>query len=223
LAYNDLGAIKKNINLLYQNIGVNFKVFILDNNSKDLTKEYLRRTKEEKDNLYINLQDHNLGVIKGRNECYQFSKEIDKNCSHILFLDADQYVLEGWLESYLEYFNEAWLMREKDCYPYKRLKSKEESNYFNYCGCGGLMVKSSVFEELGGFDERYDKYYFEDPDFCWTAHEAGYKIGWNYNEVIFHEKHNLSLSGERKIKFMENWSRFRDKWNGSEMPVFRVE
>ncbi len=230
LTYNKLDSTKKCIENIYKYTDRDFNLVIVDNNSEDDTTFFLNELEKKSSKIIVKYNKENIGIIKGRNLGYEVGKNF--NSELIFFLDSDQYVLEGWLDSYLEFFKnrnfeivgkEAWKMREVDFYPYKRLKNKEESKYFNYCGCGALMVRSSVFEELGKFDERYEKFYFEDPDFCWTANKAGYKVGWNYNEVVKHDKHNLSLSGERKNIFMENWSRFRDKWNGYKMPVFKVE
>ena len=41
-----------------------------------------------------------------------------------------------------------------------------------------LMVRRDVWEELGGFDERYYPVWFEDVDFCRTAVDAGYQIAY---------------------------------------------
>jgi len=229
LTYNKLENTKKCIENIFKYTNKDFNLIILDNDSEDDTTFFLQKLEKENKNIIVKYNKENIGIIKGRNLGYKVGKRF--NTDLIFFIDNDQYCQEGWLESYLEFFEngyeivgkEAWLMREVDFYPYKRLKDKEESEYFNYVGCGALMIKSSVIEDISLFDERFDKYYFEDPDFSWTAYKAGYKVGWNYNKVIEHNKHNLSLSGERKIMFMKNWQRFRDKWNGSKVPVFKVE
>jgi len=227
LTYNKLDSTKKCIENIFKYTSRDFNLIIVDNNSEDDTTFFLNELEKKSSKIIVQYNKENIGIIKGRNLGYEVGKKF--NSDLIFFLDSDQYILEGWLDSYLEYFNNgydiigcgAWRMREVDFYPYKIVKNKEEE--YNYVSCGGMMVKSSVFEELGKFDERYEMYYFEDPDFCWSSHKSGYKIGWNYNEVIKHEKHNLSLSGERKIMFMKNWSKFQDKWHGHKMPVFRVE
>jgi glycosyltransferase involved in cell wall biosynthesis len=40
-----------------------------------------------------------------------------------------------------------------------------------------LFVSRHVAEDIGFFDERYGKGYYEDPDFCFRAQAAGYKQG----------------------------------------------
>ena len=58
-----------------------------------------------------------------------------------------------------------------------------------------FMVKKNVFENLGGFDERYFLY-VEDVDFCYRAREAGYKIYYNPKAEIIH--YDQGKSKERK-------------------------
>jgi O-antigen biosynthesis protein len=229
LTHNCLNSIKKHIEHLYKNTThSDFKLFILDNGSVDGTVEYLKEVKKLYNNLYINFQESNLGIIKGRNKCYEFSKSIDVISSYIMFLDADQYVKENWLNSYLKLMEEgydligveAWQMDNR-FYPYKRVKNREEE--FNYVGAGGLLIKREVFEKLEKFDEDYDFIYFEDPSLCFLAHESNYKVGWNYNKIIIHDHSGPLLSNENRKYFMSNWNKFREKWKGYKIPVFKMK
>lgn len=58
-----------------------------------------------------------------------------------------------------------------------------------------FLVKKSIFEELGGFDEQYFLY-VEDVDFCYRAKKAGYKIYYTPNASIIH--FDQGKSKERK-------------------------
>jgi len=222
LTFNNINNTKKCIDHLYK-FTKNFGLVILDNNSTDGTQEYLKELCDQHDNITFFFSKYNLGIIKGRNRAYKLSKDAE----YIIFLDSDQYVEEDWLESYLEMMKnydvvgvEAWLMRERDFYPVKKIRSREEE--FSYVGCGSLMIKRRVFEELGKFDERFFMY-FEDPDFCWKAHEAGYKIGWNYNGVIIHNHPGPLLNSKTRKYFMNSWKKFKEKWNGKKLPVLKME
>ena len=92
LTYNDLSSIKECIRHIYQYTNYDFKVFILDNGSTDGNPDYLKLLYKEKDNLYFTLRQNNLGIIKGRNHCFEFSQEIDNKNKLVMFLDSDQYV-----------------------------------------------------------------------------------------------------------------------------------
>lgn len=51
-----------------------------------------------------------------------------------------------------------------------------------------VMIKKSVFEEVGGFDERY-RNGWEDQDLMLKIREKGYKIYYTGRTHIFHKKH----------------------------------
>lgn len=221
LTHNNLESTKKCIANLYQ-FTSDFNLIIVDNDSFEDTLVFLRSI-EKQYNIKIQYNKENVGIIKGRNQGYR----IGGDSQYICFLDNDQFVQHGWLESYLDLMEkgydvvgtEAWKMR-KDFYPYKKIINKNEE--FNYVGCGLMMINNKVIKDIGLFDERYEKFYFEDPDFCFRTYYRGYKIGWNYNKKADHQKHDLTLRGERKIYFMKNWQRFQEKWKGIEIPVFKV-
>ena len=223
LTYNDIDNTAQCVNHLYK-FTDDFNLTILDNDSTDGTKEYLERLSKHEDNLTLFFSEKNLGIIDGRNKAY----ELSKNSEYVCFIDNDQFVERGWLESYLEFFNsgfdivgiEAWIMREKDFYPIKKISDHNDS--FSYVGCGGMALRRSVIKDIGLFDERYEKCYFEDPDINWRAYKEGYKIGWNYNPVIEHHHSGPLLSKENRKYFMENWKKFRDKWKGSKVPVLKM-
>ena len=48
-----------------------------------------------------------------------------------------------------------------------------------------LIVRRSLFEELGGFDERYFMF-AEDMDLCWRAKRAGHQVGTAPDAVVTH-------------------------------------
>ncbi len=227
LTYNNLDATKKCFENLYKYTN-DFNLVVVDNNSVDGTKEYLSEIFLEKRFLLM-MNDENMGVIKGRNLSYSLSQKKYPDAEYTCFLDNDQFVQAGWQESHMELFDqgydvigcEAWRMKKTDFYPEKKINDKNEE--FSYCGAGCMMIREPIFEELGGFDDDFSPMYFEDPNFCWEAYEAGYKIGWNYNPVVYHQKHDLRLKGDRKKYFTNSWQTFQKKWKNYEMPKFKMK
>jgi N-acetylglucosaminyl-diphospho-decaprenol L-rhamnosyltransferase len=66
--------------------------------------------------------------------------------------------------------------------------------------CGAfLMLKSSVFKELGGFDERYFMY-CEDVDICLRAQLAGYSLA-RAQSVVVHHTQRRSLKSFRHLSW----------------------
>lgn len=48
-----------------------------------------------------------------------------------------------------------------------------------------LFIRSSIFHELGGFDDDFFAH-MEEIDLCWRMNNKGYKIMFNPNSVIYH-------------------------------------
>jgi len=55
---------------------------------------------------------------------------------------------------------------------------------------GAIFIKKSIFDEIGGFDERLFLY-GEDRDLCWRAWLAGYNVGINNNAGFCHNSHSI--------------------------------
>jgi len=52
---------------------------------------------------------------------------------------------------------------------------------------GAFICPKAVFEEIGGFDERFFLY-FEDMDLCARLYESGYACFWTWCTQIYHEE-----------------------------------
>lgn len=48
-----------------------------------------------------------------------------------------------------------------------------------------MLIKADLFRSLGGFDKDYFAH-FEEIDFCWRLHKAGYKVMVNPASVVYH-------------------------------------
>jgi GT2 family glycosyltransferase len=49
-----------------------------------------------------------------------------------------------------------------------------------------LMIRRDVWQELGGFDERFYPLWFEDVDFCWRSRQKGYRMCYTPDAVAKH-------------------------------------
>lgn len=228
LTYNEIDTIKKCLKALYT-YTKNFNLVVIENNSTDGTSQFLSEMDKEGKRYFILIhQAENIGVIAGRNAGYFIAKNIYPDAEYTCFLDSDQFVLEGWQDIYSEWIEkgydiigcEAWSLRKTDFYPVKKVSCSIDS--FSYIGAGGLMLKNSVIEDIGLFDKRFHPMYWEDPDLCFRAFQAGYKIGWDYKGSIEHQPHKL-LTPERKVYFNNSWKKFQEKWKGFEIPVFKMD
>lgn len=57
----------------------------------------------------------------------------------------------------------------------------------NACTSANLMVRRKAFEAVGGFDERYTRYGFEDRDLFLRLMAAGARLGFAEGAVAFHD------------------------------------
>lgn len=78
-----------------------------------------------------------------------------------------------------------------------------------------MMVKASVYQEVGGFDETYPVA-FNDVDFCLKIRESGKLIVWTpYAEAYHFESKTRGRdddNDERIARFKGDCQRFREKW-----------
>jgi GT2 family glycosyltransferase/ADP-heptose:LPS heptosyltransferase len=70
-----------------------------------------------------------------------------------------------------------------------------------------VAIRKSLWNEIGGFDQRYRVGYWEDSELCMTVREMGYKIMYQPESVIYHK---LSHSGagpqdDNKKLFFNKW------------------
>jgi GT2 family glycosyltransferase len=73
-----------------------------------------------------------------------------------------------------------------------------------------LMLKRSVFDEVGGFDEEEQSIAYNDVDLCLKLYEHGYRNIWTpYCELYHHE--SVSRGYEVKVKDVER--REKEKWH----------
>ncbi len=233
LVHNQLDVTKKFVEHLFANTE-NFRLIFVDNGSDDETLEWITRNidwvtvcSRDRDSKRIN-----AGIIGGRNFGATFI-----NNDYFLNIDNDQYVGKGWLdmlhakmaEGYDIVGKEAWKLvqpgkggmvviggvaQKRDYFPHKHCERKGEN--WTYIGCGGMLIKTSVYKDIGLFDEQFNPAYFEDPDFCFRAIQAGYKLNWCPECPIEHLNHQTTYNQklfDKNAQFQQSWTKFKKKWN----------
>lgn len=230
LSYNGLNTTKEFLNRFVQHTDLNkCRLIWIDNGSDNETVEYLKNYLSLKIvNSILCLCSKNTGVIGGRNLGFEISEKYSPS-PLLMFLDNDQFVLEGWLDHHLAVLDhgydlvgvEAWQLNPvmMPSYKLENLRS-----HFNYVGCGGMIIRREVTDKIGMFDERFNPAYFEDPDFCWRSHEAGFKMGWNMKAKIIHMPHQTLGTIDRKTKqrmLSASLQKFRNKWKGKKLPIVK--
>lgn len=179
----------------------NFEVIVIDGNSRDATRDKVMEFTGLLDVKCINAMrkgisfQRNLGVKHASN-------------SHIIFLDADGYIQDDFLERVVNYLNDhpetdimtTWIEPIST-------KKIDKVLYFTYNqfyldlvkkvkpqgGGAFIYIKKEVFDAIGGFNEK--AYIAEDHDLFARAHKAGFKYALLKRPVIKTSVRRLEKQG----------------------------
>ncbi|MCB2356992.1 glycosyltransferase [Clostridium estertheticum] len=227
-------------NLIYNHICIDsirkytkentYEIIVVDNNSSDGTREWL---KEQKD-IKVILNDENVGFPKGCNIGIAASdKEND-----ILFLNNDTVVTPRWLDNlkialYSDDKLGAAASITNNCSNYQSVrvpyidvkdmipfaddnnisdpnKWEEKTRLVAFC----MIVKRDVLNIIGHMDERFTPGNFEDDDLCMRIIEAGYKMILCNDSFIHHFGSSSFNKDSTKFNNLlkENRKKIEDKW-----------
>jgi O-antigen biosynthesis protein len=98
-----------------------------------------------------------------------------------------------------------------DCAEYLHVREVD------YCSGASILVRTSFFRALGGYDERYAPAYFEDSDLAFAARAKGLRVVYQPKSVVIHHEGASNgtdvASGVKRYqevnqpKFLEKWRR----------------
>ena len=95
---------------------------------------------------------------------------------------------------------------------------KPEYNYVrdvDYCSGAAIMLPSTLWLQLGGFDNYYERAYYEDTDLAFRVRQAGYRTLYQPFAKIIHSEGATSgtdpSKGEKRYQ-TENQVRFLERW-----------
>lgn len=228
LNYNNKKVIGRCINtLLSHNTRYNYEIIVVDNGSTDGSYEFL---KENYQNSIVLLQNTQNGCSSGRNIGVK-----NAHGEYICFLDSDQWVISDyWLDSAIEIlsqniylgavsWNAGWFTPGKtigpivDYLPNRAINNANEwfRTDIAYLATSGLLMKTSLFNKIGGFDEFYDPTCYEDTDLSLKIRYEGYDIAYSPYMAIMHLPHQTTNSGSAQhTRLMErNGDYFMKKWS----------
>ena len=82
----------------------------------------------------------------------------------------------------------------------------------DYCSAASLLVRASVFREVGGFDEGYFPAYYEDVDLCLKLQDRGHAVVYEPASVVRH-RHGASAPLPYRLFLIErNRARLQRRW-----------
>jgi GT2 family glycosyltransferase/glycosyltransferase involved in cell wall biosynthesis/organic radical activating enzyme len=213
---------------------INKEVIIINNASTDETAALLEQLQGA---FTVINNSENQGFVQA---CRQGAEVASGE--FILFLNNDTQVMPGWLSNMLKVMDtdaKVGITGSKLIYPDGRLQEAggiifndgsgynygrsqnpllpqfNQSREVDYCSGASLMIRKTLWEQLGGFDLRYAPAYYEDTDLCFAARQAGYKVFYCHDsEVVHHEGITAGTDINTGYKAFQavNRKKFQDKW-----------
>lgn len=212
---------------------VSYEVIIADDASTDDTK----RLHEAVKNIRMIRNPHNLRFLKNCNHAAQAARG-----KYLLFLNNDTQVQENWLEPLVRLMEKdpsVGIAGAKLVYADGRLQeaggivwddasawnygnrmdaAMPEYNYVkeaDYISGAALLVRKALWEEIGGFDERFAPAYYEDTDLAFAARKRGYQVLYQPLSVVVHFEgvsNGKDVSAGQKAYQEKNRAKFYEKW-----------
>lgn len=227
LNHNNMNVIFRCVDsLLAFSDAYDMEIIVVDNNSTDGSRE--RLLTEYSGRIRIICSDKN-GCACGRNLGVRHARG-----EMLWFLDSDQWVVgDHYLDAAIRILEETsgvgavgwaagWFERDSvvgpttDELPNRGILAPwiQGRTDIAYLATDGLLMKRSLFEKIGGFDEAYDPTCFEDTDLSLKIRSAGYELVYCPYSAVLHLPHQTTNAGSRnhKILMERNGAYFAKKW-----------
>ncbi|MBZ4687982.1 MAG: glycosyltransferase [Clostridiales bacterium] len=219
---------------IYENTNdISYEIIIADDVSTDETVNINKYI----ENVNVIRNTENKGFLLNCNNAAKYAKG-----KYIHFLNNDTNVQKDWLKylvDLIEKDEKIGIVGSKLIYEDGRLQEaggivwndasgwnygrlddpdKPEYNYVkevDYISGASLMIRKDLWEEIGGFDERYVPAYYEDTDLAFEVRKRGYKVLYQPKSVVVHFEgisHGTDTSSGLKSYQVKNKSKFIEKW-----------
>lgn len=213
ITFNRLEYTKKTLKYLWDTIQVPYYLIIVDNNSTDGTKEYLKGLEERNRVDLVIYNEDNYYPGKATNIGWETGIKLYPEATHLMRLDNDMELLNGWDTNAAEYFEKIPELGQLglDHEAIETPKAVLREMFINgkclnpWPGCvgGPNIIKREIFDS----GLRYEEYMWndgrhsalqEDSRFSRTIQSHGYLVG--------HITEPLSRTFANK----DNWSDYPD-------------
>lgn len=233
-AYNQFAYTYNCLRSILRNSGdVNYEVILADDCSSDQTKTIENYV----EGIQVIHNSENMLFLRNCNQAVKYAKG-----NYLLFLNNDTQVQVNWLKpliSLIESSDDIGMVGSKMIYPDGRLQEAggiiwndaggcnygrgknpdaPEFNYVrevDYISGASIMLSRTLWDEIGGFDERYAPAYCEDSDLAFEIRKRGKKVLYQpKSEVVHFEGISNGTDVESGIKKyqIKNRDKMFQKW-----------
>lgn len=225
--YNCLASILKNSG------DVHYEIIVANDCSTDLTTQL----GDVATGIKIINNETNLRFLLNCNNAAKYAEG-----RYIVFLNNDTQVQENWLQPLVDIlekdatvgmtgsklvYSDGWLQEAggifwKDAsawnYGNRQNPDDPEFNYVkeaDYISGASIMIRASLWKEIGGFDERFVPAYYEDSDLAFEVRKHGYKVVYQPLSVVIHFEgvsNGTDVTSGQKAYQVVNQQKFYEKW-----------
>lgn len=222
------------VSILENTKDVSYEVIIADDVSTDATAELEKFA----DNIVICRNETNQGFLKNCNHAAKSARG-----KYLMFLNNDTQVTPDWLSSLVDLIQSETsigMVGSKLVYPDGRLQEaggiiwddgsgwnygrmddplKSEYNYVkdvDFISGAAILLPTSLWKQIGGFDERFAPAYYEDVDLAFEVRKAGYRVVYQPLSKVIHFEGisngtDVNGSGLKRYQ-VQNAKKFQEKW-----------
>ena len=202
LNYNGKKYLKKCFNSLEQQTYPYCEIILIDNASTDGSVKYV---KEKFPSVKIIQNKENLGYAEANNKATEIAKG-----KYLFFLNNDTWIEQNTVEELVQTLGEnekigACAPQIRDYEGIRRISLGVGCDIFGYPSStatgkvfyvdgAALFIRNSIFDEIGGFDDRYFVFH-EDVDLSWRLRLYGYEIATNPRAIVYHVSGGTLVGG----------------------------
>lgn len=234
-AYNQIDYTYACLESILKNTqNISYEVILADDVSTDDTV-YIDKFVS---NIIVERNETNQGFLRNCNKAAKKARG-----EYILFLNNDTKVTKDWLDALVRLIDKdksIGMVGSKLIYPDGRLQeaggilwsdgsgwnygrlddpNKCEYNYVkdvDYISGASIMLRRSLWEQIGGFDERFAPAYCEDSDLAFEIRKRGLRVVYQPKSVVVHFEgvsNGTDVNGTGLKRYqVENSIKLREKW-----------
>jgi O-antigen biosynthesis protein len=214
-------------------VGVPFEIIVADDCSQDDT----RHLSSQAPGVVHVRSSHNTGFLLNCNNAARHARG-----KYLVLLNNDTHVQPGWLAPLVklaEQNGRAGIVGSMLLYPdgriqeaggiiwqdgsgwnYGRFDSPQRAEYnylkeVDYISGACILIRKSLWDQLGGFDPRFAPAYYEDTDLAFAVRRLGYQVLYQPLSRVVHLEgvsHGTDISSGVKAHQANNRQAFRAKW-----------
>lgn len=192
------------------------QILIIDDGSSDNSVEFLKQVFPSID-LLVN--DRNLGFIPSVNKLFE-----EAIGDIVVLLNNDVWVEKDFLKSLTKHFENSKVFAvnlhekgegpavafwEDGFFEYKRGEEKNVIQKSSWASGGSAAFKKRIWQKLGGFDNFFAPFYWEDTDLSFRALKTGFEILWEPDSKVKHE-HETTIKKSFNKRYI-SWVKQRNQ------------